>query len=50
MQSILEQTVKTLHEANEQVEAEAQYTILDGLRLLSNDPFRNSVPKKVSDP
>ncbi len=34
MQSILEQTVKTLHEANEQVEAERQYTILDGLRLL----------------
>ena len=26
MQSILEQTVKTLHEANEQVEAERQYT------------------------
>ena len=50
MQSILEQTVKTLHEANEQVEAERQYTILDGLRLLSNDPFRNSVLKKVSDP
>ena len=50
MQSILEQTVKTLHEANEQVEAEQQYTILDGLRLLSNDPFRNSVLKKVSDP
>ena len=39
MQSILEQTVKTLHEANEQVEAERQYTILDGLRLLSNDPY-----------
>ena len=50
MQSILEQTVKTLHEANEQVEAEQQYTILNGLRLLSNDPFRNSVLKKVSDP
>ena len=50
MQSILEQTVKTLHEANEQVEADRQYTILDGLRLLSNDPFRNSVLAKVSDP
>ena len=50
MQSILEQIVKTLHEANEQVEAEQQYTILDGLRLLSNDPFRNSVLAKVSDP
>ena len=50
MQSILEQTVKTLHEANEQVEEERQYTILDGLRLLSNDPYRNSVLTKISDP
>ena len=50
MQSILEQTVKTLHEANEQVEAERQYTILDGLRLLSNAPFRTSVLSKISDP
>ena len=50
MQSILEQTVKTLHEANEQVEAERQHTILDGLRLLSNDPYRNSVLTKISDP
>ena len=50
MQSILEQTVKTLHEANEQVEADRQHTILDGLHLLSNDPFRNSVLAKVSDP
>ncbi len=50
MQSILEQTVKTLHEANEQVEAEQQFTILDGLKLLSNEPFRKDVLKKVSDP
>ena len=50
MQSILEQTVKTLHEANEQVEADRQHTMLDGLRLLSNEPFRNSVLAKVSDP
>ncbi len=50
MQSILEQTVKTLHEANEHVEAERQYTILDGLRLLSNAPFRTSVLAKISDP
>ncbi len=50
MQSILEQTVKTLHEANEQVEAEAQYTILDGLKLLSDEPFRKDVLKRVSDP
>ncbi|MYE06150.1 MAG: type IV secretion system DNA-binding domain-containing protein [Chloroflexi bacterium] len=50
MQSILEQTVKTLHEANEQVEADRQHTILDGLRLLSDQTFRSSVLAKVSDP
>ncbi len=50
MQSILEFTVKTLHEANEQVEAGDQYTILDGLRLLSNAPFRNHILRKISDP
>ena len=52
MQSILEQTVKTLHEANEHPETDEneQHTILDGLRLLSNDPYRNAVLKKVSDP
>ena len=50
MQSILEQTVKTLHEANEEMEAEQQYTILDGLKLLSDEPFRKDVLKKVSDP
>ena len=50
MQSILEQTVKTLHEANEQVEADRQYTILDGLKLLSDEPFRKEVLKRVSDP
>ena len=49
MQSILEQTVKTLHEANEQVEAGEQYTILDGLRLLSDDNFRKDALKRVSD-
>ena len=53
MQSILEQTVKTLHEANEHpsTDAEEQYTILDGLKLLSDDDFRDKeVLKKVSDP
>ena len=50
MQSILEFIVKTLHEANEQMEAGEQYTILDGLKLLSNEPFRNDVLKKISDP
>ncbi len=52
MQSILEQTVNTLHEANEHPETDEneQHTILDGLRLLSNDPYRNAVLAKVSDP
>ena len=51
MQSILEQTIKTLHEANERVNYDEQYTILDGLKLLSEDrDFRSDVLKKVSDP
>ncbi len=50
MQSILEQTVKTLHEANEEVEADRQHTILDGLRLLSDEKFRAGVLARVSDP
>ncbi len=51
MQSILEHTVKTLHEANDHPDtaAEEQHTILDGLKLLSNEPFRNSVLARVSD-
>ena len=52
MQSILEQTVKTLHEANEHPDTsdDRQHTILDGLRLLSDEAFRSSVLAKVSDP
>ena len=50
MQSILEQTVKTLHEANERIDAEEQHTILDGLKLLSDKKFRDDVLKNVSDP
>ena len=50
MQSILEQTVKTLHEANESRDAGEQYTILDGLRILSDDDFRSGVLEMVSDP
>ena len=49
MQSIIEQTVKTLHEANESMDEDKQYTILDGLKLLSNDPFRNRLLAKVND-
>ncbi len=50
MQSILEHTVKSLHEANEQTDPDEQYTILDGLRLLSDDKFRSGVLAKVTDP
>ena len=50
MQSILEHTVKTLHEANEEMDEDQQYTILDGLRLISDVKFRNPVLEKVKDP
>ena len=50
MQSILEQTVKSLHEANEHRESGEQYTILDGLRILSDDKFRSEVLARVDDP
>ena len=52
MQSILEQTVKTLHEANEHPETDqgSQHTILDGLKLLSDNRYRTEVLKRVSDP
>ena len=52
MQSILEQTVKTLHEANEHPDTDAheQLTLLDGLKLLSDDEYRGGVLARVSDP
>ncbi len=52
MQSILEQTVKTLHEANEHptTDEHEQHTILDGLRLLADDHFRAGVLTRVTDP
>ena len=52
MQSILEQTVKTLHEANAHpaTDADEQHTILDGLRLLGDERFRMGVLRRVSDP
>ena len=52
MQSILEQTVKTLHEANEHPETDegSQHTILDGLKLLSDKKFRDAVLKRIEDP
>ena len=52
MQSILEQTVKTLHEANEHPETDegSQHTILDGLKLLSDKKFRDGVLRRIEDP
>ena len=52
MQSILEQTVKTLHEANEHPDTadDEQLTILDALTLLADDEFKNGVLTRVSDP
>ena len=52
MQSILEQTVKTLHEANEHPDTDEheQFTLLDGLKLLSDDEYRGGVLARVSDP
>ena len=50
MQSILEQTVKTLHEANRSRDASEQYTILDALRILADDDFKAEVLAKVNDP
>ena len=51
MQSILEQVVKTLHEANESMPEDRQHTILDGLALLSskNGSYRSKVLKKIED-
>ncbi|MDE2780251.1 MAG: type IV secretion system DNA-binding domain-containing protein [Chloroflexota bacterium] len=50
MQSILEHTVKTLHEANESQDAAEQYTILDGMRLISDGKFRADALARVTDP
>ena len=49
MQSILEHTVKSLHEANDKRSPEEQYTILDGLRILSDDDFRDEALGQVDD-
>ena len=52
MQSILEHVVKSLHEANTHPTTDPanQYTILDGLPLLSDAKFRIKVLAKVRDP
>ena len=50
MQSIIEHTVKSLHEANSGLPEHGQYTIIDGLRLLADERFRAEVLGRVSDP
>ena len=52
MQSILEHTVKSLHEYNRHPDTreEEQLTILDGLPLLSDMKFRKRVLRRVDDP
>ena len=52
MQSILEHTVKSLHEYNTHPDTreDEQCTILDGLRMLSDLKYRNRVLRRVSDP
>jgi len=52
MQSILEHVVKSLHEANLHPDTDPadQYTILDGLPLLSDAKFRMRALARVSDP
>ena len=52
MQSILEHTVKSLHEYNCHPDTgeDEQLTILDGSRMLSDRKFRNKVLLRVKDP
>ena len=52
MQSIIEQTVKTLHEVNAHPSTrdDEQFTILDGLTLLSDGEFRTGALTSVADP
>ena len=52
MQSILEHIVKSLHEANmhPSVRSGEQYTLIDGLRMLSDRRFRARVLGLVDDP
>ena len=52
MQSILEHTVKSLHEANAHPSTadDEQFTILDALPLLADDHYRTGVLTRVSDP
>ena len=52
MQSVLEHTVKSLHEYNAHPDTreDEQLTILDGQRLLAEPEFRKQVQRRVGDP
>ena len=52
MQSVLEHTVKSLHEYNAHPDTreDEQLTILDGRRLLAEPEFRKQVQRRVGDP
>ena len=52
MQSVLEHTVKSLHEYNAHPDTreDEQLTILDGQRLLAEPEFRKQVQRRVDDP
>ena len=50
MQSILEFTMKTMYEANESMEADEQFTMLDGLKLLTIKAVREEALSRLSDP
>ena len=52
MQSILEHTVKSLHEANRHpaTSDDEQFTLLDALPLLADDNYRTGVLTRISDP
>ncbi len=50
MQTILEHTLKALYEANKTLPRDAQYTLLDGRLMLTDEGFRNEVLRRVRDP
>ena len=52
MEGILSHTIKSLHEANAHpaTRRAEQYTLLDALRMLSDETFRKEVIDKVRDP
>ena len=50
MQIILDHSLKSLHEANQQRDCDAQYTLLDVSLMLQDPEFRREVLRQVQDP